>query len=133
MSNTNAPRLWLTLQLRDVPATTAWLEAIGFTEHVTHRDDTGVVVHAEYLWPAGGGVMLGAAERAGGQTDWVQQPGGAAAYLVVADTDATFAAAVAAGGTVHYEPVDRDFGGREAAVRDPDGNLWSFGTYAPGA
>lgn len=125
-----APGLWLTLRLRDVDAMTSWLAAIGFTEVATYRDDAGTVVHAEHLWPAGGGVMFGA-DR--GDSDWVQPAGTAAAYLVAPDPDATYAAAIAHGATSLYEPREPDHGGREAAVRDPEGNLWSFGTYAPGA
>lgn len=28
--------------------------------------------------------------------------------------------------------TDQDYGSREFAVADPEGNLWSFGTYATG-
>jgi len=27
---------------------------------------------------------------------------------------------------------DTDYGSREYSVRDPEGNVWSFGTYRPG-
>jgi uncharacterized glyoxalase superfamily protein PhnB len=27
--------------------------------------------------------------------------------------------------------VDTDYGSRDFSVRDPEGNLWSFGTYRP--
>jgi uncharacterized glyoxalase superfamily protein PhnB len=27
---------------------------------------------------------------------------------------------------------DTDYGSREYSVRDPEGHLWSFGTYNPG-
>jgi uncharacterized glyoxalase superfamily protein PhnB len=29
------------------------------------------------------------------------------------------------------EPTDQEYGSRDFTVRDPEGNLWSFGTYAP--
>jgi uncharacterized glyoxalase superfamily protein PhnB len=29
------------------------------------------------------------------------------------------------------ELIDTDYGSREFSVRDPEGNLWSFGTYNP--
>lgn len=29
--------------------------------------------------------------------------------------------------------VDQDYGSREYSARDPEGNLWSFGTYNPAA
>ena len=31
------------------------------------------------------------------------------------------------------ELTDQDYGSREYAARDPEGNLWSFGTYRPDA
>jgi uncharacterized glyoxalase superfamily protein PhnB len=124
------PGMWLTLRLRDVPAMTGWLTAIGFVPHAEYRDDAGDLVHGEYLWPKGGGVMVGA-HRA--SPDWPQAPGAGAAYLVVEDVDRTHAAAVDAGATSLRAPVDEDYGGRGSTVRDPEGNLWSFGTYRPGA
>jgi uncharacterized glyoxalase superfamily protein PhnB len=29
-------------------------------------------------------------------------------------------------------PTDLDYGSRDYGARDPEGNRWSFGTYAPG-
>ena len=34
-----------------------------------------------------------------------------------------------AGASVLRAPEDTDYGSRECAVRDPEGNRWSFGTY----
>ena len=31
------------------------------------------------------------------------------------------------------EPTDQDYGSRDFAVRDPEGNVWAFGTYSPEA
>ena len=30
------------------------------------------------------------------------------------------------------EPADTDYGSRDFTVRDPEGNLWAFGTYQLG-
>ena len=122
--------LWHTLTFTDADAGIAWLEAIGFTTKDVYRDDTdpSVVVHAEMLWPAGGGVMFGSHRD---NPDWPNQPGTGAAYLVTDDPDGVFAAALAAGATALREPRDEDYGGRGATVRDPEGNLWSFGSSAP--
>lgn len=43
--------------------------------------------------------------------------------LATPDLDAAFAAIVAAGGDIVQEPVEQDYGIRDAAVRDPAGNL----------
>ena len=51
------------------------------------------------------------------------------AYVVTADVDAVRDRALAAG-IAAPEVEERDYGSRELAVRDPEGNQWSFGTYA---
>ena len=43
--------------------------------------------------------------------------------LATADLDATFAAIEAAGADIVQEPIAQDYGIRDAAVRDPAGNL----------
>lgn len=122
-------RLWPALQFHDVDTMMGWLGAIGFVEHATHRDESGTVVHAEWLWPGGGGLMFGAVRA----ESPLQPAGTGAAYLVSEDPDALFAAALAAGGTVQRAMVDQDYGGRGGSVRDPEGNHWSFGSYQPGS
>ena len=41
------------------------------------------------------------------------------------------AQAVAAGAEIISPPTDMDYGSREYAARDPEGNIWSFGTHRP--
>jgi len=57
------------------------------------------------------------------------QPGTTAAYVVTSDVDAVLARARAAGLEVPGGVQERDYGSRELALRDPEGNQWSFGTY----
>jgi uncharacterized glyoxalase superfamily protein PhnB len=52
-------------------------------------------------------------------------------YLVVDDPDPRFERAKSAGAEIVMEPADQDYGSRDFVVRDPEGNLWSFGTYGP--
>ena len=122
--------IWPTLTFTDADAGIAFLTALGFTEKEIHRDasDASNVVHAEMLWPTGGGVMFGSDRP---NPDWPTQPGQAAAYLVTDEVDDVFAKAISAGATALREPRDEDYGGRGATVTDPEGNLWSFGDYAP--
>ena len=42
-------------------------------------------------------------------------------------------ASSAAGATIIAEPADKPYGGRGYAVRDPEGHIWSFGSYDPWA
>ena len=129
MTTAAETRLWHTMSFRDAEKMMTWLAAVGFTEHATYRDedDASVVVHAEWLWPGGGGLMFGS-QRPDGAVDNV---GHSAAYLVTDDPDGVFERAVAAGATVERELVDNDYGGRGGSVADPEGNHWSFGSYQP--
>lgn len=122
--------LWQTIRCEDAGAEIAWLEAIGFSVQAVYRSevDPTCVEHAQLLWGTSAGVMLGS-HRDGSK--WERTPGTAGTYLVVDDPDDMYAKAIAAGATSVGEPNDPPHGGREASVRDPEGNLWSFGTYAP--
>ena len=95
-------KLWHSMAFADADRMMEWLKAIGFTEHATYRDeaDASVVVHAEWLWPGGGGIMFGS-RRPDAAIDNV---GGSAAYLITDDVDGTFERAVAAGATVAARP-----------------------------
>ncbi|GGR73565.1 putative glyoxalase superfamily protein PhnB [Nocardioides luteus] len=119
-------KYWQSMAFEDAEKMMAWLSAVGFVEHATYRED-GIVVHAEWLWPGGGGLMFGQVREGGGITT----TGGSSAYLVHDDPDALFDKAVAAGATVERPMVDQDYGGRGGTVRDPEGNSWSFGSYQP--
>ena len=52
-------------------------------------------------------------------------------YVIVADADAHYKRAVAAGAKVVREIKDEDYGGRGYSCCDPEGHLWNFGTYNP--
>lgn len=128
MTSTEAPQpnVWPTLRARDASALIEFLVgAFGFVEAARYEDG-GVVQHAELGWPLGGGIMLGD-DRPG--TSWTKQPGSGATYVVADDVDALHERAAAAGAEIVEAPVDRDYGSREFIARDPEGNLWSFGTY----
>jgi uncharacterized glyoxalase superfamily protein PhnB len=128
MNASEAPpgNVWPTLRSPDARALIDFLvAAFGFVEVVAYEED-GVIHHAQLAWPEGGGVMLGD-ERPG--TDWSKQPGTGASYVVTADPDAVHERAVASGAEIVRGLTDQDYGSREFAARDRDGNLWSFGTY----
>lgn len=110
-----------------------WLcEALGFREHAVHRDADGIVQHAELAFGSAM-IMLGQA-REDAFAEVVGQPGapaGKCIYLAVDDADAAFERARYAGAEIVEGPVDRDYGSREFICRDPEGNIWSLGTYWP--
>ena len=108
-------------------AITFLTEAFGFTSTMVVDGPDGSVAHAELTW-ASGMIMIGTA----GESDLIPALTGASVvYVVVDDPDAHHERAVAAGAEVVQELVDQDYGSREYTARDPEGNLWSFGTYRP--
>jgi uncharacterized glyoxalase superfamily protein PhnB len=128
------------LRYTDAPAAIEWLcSAFGFHATLVVPGPTeGLVAHAQLVL-GNGMIMLGSAGGHEG-TDFdllVKSPtelGGActqAAYVVVEDADAHHARAVAAGAEIVMDLVDQDYGGRGYTCRDPEGHVWSFGTYDP--
>jgi uncharacterized glyoxalase superfamily protein PhnB len=125
--NTPAPRVWPTLRAHDARALIRFLvDAFGFEETVVYGEGDRVD-HAQLDWPEGGGIMLGSAREDG--ADAVSPPGMSSAYVVTAKPDELCERARAAGAEITTEPYDTDYGSRDFAARDPEGNRWSFGTY----
>ncbi len=97
----------------------------GFAKTVVYADgDT--VAHAQLDWPEGGGIMLGSYKPEG---QWSRQPGTAGFYVVTDRVEDIHARVVAASATVTRELNSTDYGSYEFGCADPEGNLWSFGTY----
>ena len=118
--------IYPTLRYDDAAAAIRFLTAaLGLAELAVHADDDGVVQHAE-LAHDDGVVMIGT--RRGGDTF---DTGRAVLYIAVEDADAHHDRAVAAGAEVVMPLTDQPYGSREYAARDPEGNVWSFGTYRP--
>lgn len=129
MNTAPAATVWPMLKYDDAPAAIEFLvKAFGFVETtVVPGDGDGVVAHAELRWPLGGAVMIGSANQ---DRSIPEAPTGAASlYAVTDEPDALFDRAASAGAEVVFEPRDEDYGNRGFTVRDPEGNLWSFGTY----
>jgi len=123
-----APQVWPTLRATDARALIRFLvDAFGFEETAVYGNGD-VVEHAQLSWPLGGGIMLGS-DRGDPGDRWPLKPGHFGCYVVCDDPDALYKRAVAAGAEVIRELENMDYGSRDFAVKDPEGNLWSFGTY----
>jgi uncharacterized glyoxalase superfamily protein PhnB len=112
---------------RDAPAAIAWLvDVLGFEVRQLHEAADGSVAHAE-LSHGPGLIMLGSArdDAFGGRT------GGGFTYIALDDVDELYERARSKEAEVVREIGDTDYGSRDFAVRDPEGNVWSFGTYRP--
>lgn len=121
--------VWVGLSYDDPRAARAWLRALGFEDGILvpgERD--GEVQHSEMLWPEGGRVMVSSRGKKDGT--FVAAAGAATVYVVVDDPDAVWERATALGVRVDRPMEDTDYGSRGFSVRDPEGNSWSFGTYA---
>ena len=121
------------LRYADPNAALDWLkEAFGLVEHAVHRDDQGVVTHAE-LRAGDDSLMLSGPRDAGwlgaGKADPLASP--ISMYVVVDDPGAHLDRAKAAGATIVQDLQHMDYGSDEYSARDLEGNLWSFGTYRP--
>lgn len=108
------------------------VDVFGFTPGAVYRDEAGQVVHAE-LGFGHGGLMIGpVADTPFGK--YMRQPGAAGGvtasfFVVVNDPDAHHARSVAAGFEILLPLRDESYGSREYTVRDPEGHVWTFGTY----
>jgi uncharacterized glyoxalase superfamily protein PhnB len=122
------PNVWPAFRANDARGLITFLvDALGFEEVVVYGEGDRVD-HAELAWPPGGGVMLGSV-RDDAEHSGVTQPGHFSAYVVTTDPDALHSRAVAHGAKVTHELYDTDYGSRDFAIEDPEGNRWSFGTY----
>lgn len=121
------PAVWPTLQARDAPALIDFLTGtVGFLRTAVHRGGDRIA-HAQLDWPEGGGVMLGSYDP--GRKDWSVPPGSSGTYVVTDHVDELHRRLTAAGVKIVREIEDQPYGSRDFAIADPEGNLWSFGTY----
>ncbi len=119
--------IYPTLRYNDAKAAVAFLTgAFGLTQEEIIANEDGTIAHAELSWE-GGVVMLGTRADPPGDFD----TGRTVLYLPVDEVDAHHDRAVAAGAEIVRGLVKQDYGSREYAALDPEGNVWSFGTYRP--
>jgi uncharacterized glyoxalase superfamily protein PhnB len=124
------------MRYRDANVAIEWLcKAFGFEKHLVVAGENGTVAHAQLTF-GNGMIMLGSAreDEFGQRVKPPREIGGIgtqSAYVIVEDADAHYARAKAAGAEIVMEVEDQDYGGRLYSCLDPEGHLWSFGTYDP--
>ena len=114
---------------RDVTAAIDWLtRAFGFTEEMRHPTPSGM--HAQMRF-GGRRIMMGQ-----GSTDWNMQSQSESkvatmgVFIYMADVDAHYVRAKAAGAEIVQAPYNEPYG-RTYTARDLDGHPWFF-TSPPG-
>lgn len=122
------------LRYDDAPSAIEWLvEAFGFERQLVVPAPDGSIAHAQLRFGSGI-VMLGSTQEDGPlPLDRPPHVTGTSQgiYVHVEAIDAHYDRARAQGADIVIEIADQDYGSREYTARDPEGYLWSFGTYAP--
>ena len=124
------------LRYRDAPVAVDWLCAVlGFEKQLIVPDSDGGIAHAQLSF-GNGMIMLGSVVDSP-YGSLMKQPGQIgnantqSCYLVVQDADVVYQRVLAAGGEIVLDIEDQDYGGRGFTCRDPEGHVWSLGTYDP--
>jgi len=124
------------MRYRDAPAAIEWLcDTFGFETQLVVPNEDGTIAHAQLTF-GNGMIMLGSAfdteygrllKQPSEIGDFVTQN----AYLVVNDADLVYGRVLEGGGKILLDIKDEEYGGRGFTCRDPEGHIWSIGTYDP--
>lgn len=124
------------MRYRDAPAAIEWLcDNFGFEPQLVVPNEDGSIAHAQLSF-GNGMIMLGSAF----DTEYgrlLKQPSEIgnfvtqSAYLVVNNADLVYGRVLEGGGKILLDIKDEDYGGRGFTCRDPEGHIWSIGTYDP--
>jgi uncharacterized glyoxalase superfamily protein PhnB len=131
-SATPIPTIWPGFVYQDARAAIDFLTGtFGFEARivVANEDDPRIIEHSQLNWPEGGTVMVSTADRPGNVFS-ARPIGGASVYVVTDRIDELAKAAANANCPFIQELQDNQgYEGRGFSIRDPEGNIWSFGTY----
>src|SRR5918993_3114219 len=128
MSGVLQQGVWPSVVSDDAPALRDWLLRLGFTEDLLiPGEGVDAIHHCQLDWPEGGRILLSST----GERSTPCRPGMASLHVVTADPDAVLARARTVEARVVHEIVDQtDYPSRDFTVADPDGNHWTFATFA---
>jgi uncharacterized glyoxalase superfamily protein PhnB len=127
-SGIRQPSIWASVVSNDALALRSWLLALGFAEDLMiPGEGDGSVHHCQLDWPEGGRVLLSST----GERSTPCKPGTSSLHVVTSDPDAVMQRALSIDATVVHQLVDQtDYPSRDFTVEDPDGNHWTFATFA---
>src|SRR4051812_45242900 len=120
--------VWASLVSDDAQGLRGWLLRLGFTEDLLipgEREDA--IHHCQLDWPEGGRILLSST----GERSTPCRLGTSSMHVVTASPDTVMARARTLKAGVVHELVDQtDYPSREFTISDPDGNHWTFATFA---
>ena len=121
----------------DANAAVSFLKKVfGFKERGVYKDDNGKIFHAQLVLgkalimvnpfnpDSAFGKMLNLPKNLEGYN--TQTP-----YFIIENVDEHYKNAKANGAEIVMDIKDEDYGGRGYSCKDPEGNIWSFGSYNP--
>ena len=124
------------MRYKNAPEAIEWLcRAFGFEKHLIVPGENNKIAHAQ-LTLGNAMIMLGSENdnEFGKLIKTPQELNGintVTSYLVIKEIDKHYKHAVQAGAEIIIDIKDEDYGGRGYTCRDPEGYLWSFGSYDP--
>jgi uncharacterized glyoxalase superfamily protein PhnB len=120
--------IWPSVVSDDAPRLREWLLALGFREDLMIPGERrGAIHHCQMDWPEGGRVLLSSTD----ERRTPCRPGVNSLHVVTAHPDTVLARALALHASVVSPLEDRsDYPSRDFTVEDPDGNFWTFATFA---
>ncbi len=129
--------IYPSVRYNDAKAAIAWLKSVlAFEEQEVYPGDGDSIAHAQ-LQLAGNLIMLGSVKNDPYGTSPKNLGGVTAGIYIALESEAAvdtgYARAKAAGAEIIREIEDTEYGSHEFGVRDPEGHIWSFGTYRPQA
>lgn len=125
------------MRYKDAPTAIEWLcKAFGFEKHLVVPGENGTIAHAQLSF-GNAMIMLGSENdddeygKLLGTPEDLNGFNTQALYIVVEEVDEHYQVAIAAGAEIVLDIKDEDYGGRGYSCQDPEGYIWSFGTYNP--
>lgn len=120
--------IWASIVSDDAQRLREWLIDLGFTQDLLIPGESeGSIHHSQLDWPEGGRIMLSST----GERTTPCRPGTSSLHVVTADPDAVMAKARVLEATIVHELVSQtDYASRDFTLADPDGNHWTFATFA---
>ena len=128
ISGVRQANIWPSVVSDDAPRLREWLLALGFREDLLIPGERrGAIHHCQMDWPEGGRVLLSSTD----ERHTPCRPGVNSLHVVTAAPEAVLERALALRARVVHPLVDQsDYPSRDFTVQDPDGNFWTFATFA---
>ncbi len=126
-----------TLRYHDAAKAIEFLcEAFGFEKKAVFEDENGMVIHAE-LTLGDGMIMIGSTGYESPFSKYMIHPDATGGrhtltpFVVVTDPDSHYEKAKKAGAEILLPLTEQSYGGKDYSCKDPEGYVWSFGSYDP--